>query len=150
MRDAAMNGTAYALIEPIPADAVGGADGHPWQPAARHTGHRSDGVVSTGAAKDEIGELRRIVDLDTPPAPPGPAAPPAVEACAAPANAAALSEPAGSAVRSGDNGGPHTAGADWWSLLQDDDPEEHVKVERVPETGIPHDIAIEGARWPNA
>jgi hypothetical protein len=31
---------------------------------------------------------------------------------------------------------------------EDDDPDEHVTVERVPEADIPHDITISGARWP--
>jgi hypothetical protein len=33
---------------------------------------------------------------------------------------------------------------------EDDDPDEHVKVERVPEADIPHNITIRGVRWPNA
>ncbi|EIU51610.1 MULTISPECIES: hypothetical protein [Mycobacteriaceae] len=32
---------------------------------------------------------------------------------------------------------------------EDDDPDKHVTVERVPETEIPDDITIDGARWPN-
>lgn len=35
-------------------------------------------------------------------------------------------------------------------IAEDDDPDQHVTVERVPETDIPPGITITGARWPNA